>query len=752
MWRLAQEIAHSDMDLAYSMQEMLQATIQKLITISGVFFLAAALALSSAWDGVRVLLLLASIFVIALVFFLARALLKRHPLLGLAAWAAGSTLAIVSGCWLAQSPVLALAGVVFPLVAAAAVSGWAGLAAQAGLAALVVVVSRPAFGGPLADSQAGLVIGIGAFVGLIGWIVIREVFTVSVWSIANFKQARQKLSEVRDRQVALSQAQEDLRLANSELARLSNRLKALEQIAEEARQATAEFVANVSHELRTPLNMIIGYADMISRSPKVYGARLPSALLTDIVAILRNAQHLSTLVNDVLDLSQVEAGRMAIRRDWAGLGETIHEALASVQGLFDSKALYLNAEVDAVIPPVYMDETRVRQVMINLLSNAGRFTEQGGVMLRCHVHESQVVICITDTGPGIARKDQERIFEPFQQADTSIRRRSGGSGLGLTISKQFIEMHGGKMWLESEPGEGTSFYFSLPLGSPPQALEPETGRGLLRAIIPDDETGYRLRNRPSQAPLPSTAERYVVVDPEQTLQRLLVRYLPDAVVETLPDVPSAIQALRQSPAQALILNAPPDTRTSTIPHLPYGTPAVTCWLPGRREAASRLGALEYLIKPISRERLLAALNRLGEGKKTVLIVDDEEDELHLFARYLEAAGRGYAILQVTNGQRALAMLRSRKPDVMLLDLTMPGMDGFQVLEEKQRDEAIRDIPVLVVSSRDPAGDPIVSDTITITQSGGISQRSLIACIQTLGLLLAPSAENVASTGQYSTGT
>ena len=159
--------------------------------------------------------------------------------------------------------------------------------------------------------------------------------------------------------------------------------------------------------------------------------------------------------------------------------------------------------------------------------------------------------------------------------------------------------------------------------------------------------------------------------------------------------------------------------------------------PGEHEAARRLGVVEYLIKPLSHEKLDEALARLGVGIKTVLIVDDEEDELHLFARMLEANEQRYSVLQVTTGQRALSMLRSRQPHVLLLDLMMPGMNGFQVLEEKARDPLIRDIPVIIISSRDPAGDLIVSNTLTVTQGAGLSQRNLVACIQALGKILAP---------------
>ena len=740
MWHLAQKISQSEVDHAATMREALQSSIHNLILLSAIFCLTSTLFVSSNWDGMRILRLMLGILMVGVTFGLANHLLKYNNLLGLTFWMVGIIMTVLIGCWLMQMPELVLITSILPLIAAITIGGWAGIAAEGILIALIWVVNQSIFGGPLPINQMVLAIGMGAFNGLLGWISSREILNTAIWSMSSFDDVNKKLDEVRDQRLELLQTQEDLSLANSELARLSKRLKALEHIAEEARQATTEFVANVSHELRTPLNMIIGYADMISRSPRVYGGRLPSSLMTDIIAILRNAQHLSTLVNDVLDLSQVEAGRMAISPTLASMSQTINEAFSTVKGLFESKGLYLKAEVVPDLPLIYFDETRIRQVIINLLSNAGRFTEHGGVTLRCQVVNNEVEIHIADTGPGISKKDQQLVFEPFRQADASIRRRYGGSGLGLTISKQFIAMHGGKMWLESEPGEGTILSFSLPLENSAPLLANGTSNSWLRSIIPDDETGYRLRTRRSKAPPISTNERYVVVDQEGILQRLFTHYLPGTVVEAMPDVSSAVAALNRSPAQALILNIPITEagRTISLKNLPFGTPAITCWLPGKYEAANRLGVVEYLIKPFTQEKLLGSLGNLGSEVKTILIVDDEEDELHLFARHLESDGHGYAIIQVTNGQRALLMLRNRRPDVMLLDLTMPGMSGFQVLEEKQRDNTIRDIPVIIVSSRDPAGDPIINDTLIVTQSGGLSQRNLIACIQALGDILAPS--------------
>lgn len=745
MWHFIRTLSQSELELAATMQDLLRATIRRLLLFSALFWLFCALFFTTQWPGERILGLMVGILGIGALFALAYRLLQRDSLLALLTWLVGMVAAITLSSWLAQNAHLLLLSCVLPLIAVITVSGWAGVVTEMVIVALVWYIPT-LLGTPLPLDQALLLIVAGAFSGLLGWVARGELLTVAAWSMAGFAEARQHLAEGREQRLELEQSRQDLIQANRELTRLSDRLKALERIAEEARQAKTEFVANVSHELRTPLNMIIGFADVIARSPQVYGRPLPPSLMTDIAAIRRNAEHLATLVNDVLDLSQVEAGRMALSRDWVALPATLGEALAVVKGFFESRGLYLKAEfipdpAQTTFPLIFCDETRIRQVIINLLGNAGRFTERGGVLLQCRLVANAVVISVADTGQGIAAKDQERIFEPFQQADVSTRRRHGGSGLGLTISKQFVEMHGGRMWLESKVGEGTTIYFSLPLDGPAPTLTADPTQRLRRAINPDDQMGYRVRTRRSLAPVPVLTERFVVMDQEQTLQRLLGRYLPAAEVEITADAPSAVEALRRSPAQALVVNLPPFAQLppAVFGNLPFGTPVIACWLPGEQEAAKRLGVVEYLIKPLAQEKLLASLARLGPTIKTVLLVDDEEDELHLFARMIEADAQRYAILQVTTGPRALSMLRSRRPDVLLLDLMMPGMNGFQVLAEKARDPAIADIPVIIISSRDPAGEPLIGNTLTVTHGAGFTQRHLVACIQALGEILAPSA-------------
>lgn len=734
MWHIARLAPHTRPGSA-TVDELTRSTAQSLMFITSACFLVCMIVLAgAATAGVMIRLLTLAALVLAAWFGAQRWLAARY-LLAQATWQAGLTVSLaLAMAWL-DRPEIAVLFALLPLIATVTLGAAGGLVAGGSVVAVAWWSAGPTFSAPLTPELRTVVILAGGFTGLLGWAVTNPLLTVSEWALSGFAEAQKRLEEAREQRLILKQTEEDLLKANRELVRLSDRLKALQRIAEEASQAKAEFVANVSHELRTPLNMIIGFTEIIARSPQVYGGRLPAALQTDIAAIRRSSQHLANLVNDVLDLSQVEAGRMALSRTWVALPQVVEEAVGAVKPLFDSKGLYLRAETPADLPEVFCDGTRIRQVIINLLSNAGRFTERGGVVVGCRRADGQIMVSVTDTGPGIPESDQQRIFEPFQQLDASIRRRYGGSGLGLTISKQFVEMHGGKMWLESQVGRGTTISFSLPIAD---ARPGATPAGPRRALTPDDERGYRVRTRPALAPPPTAIPRLVVLEREHTLQRLLARYLPDTEVTPVRDIGAAIAELSRSPAQALIVNASPleAIPTSDLTRLPFDTPAITCWAPGEDEAARRLGVVRYLVKPVTAETIHEVLAQLPGPVKTVLIVDDEPDELHLFARMLAADERRYRLLQVTNGQRALDMLRTRRPDVMLLDLVMAGMDGFQVLEEKGRDPTIRDIPVIVISSRDPSGDPVVSNTVTITHGRGLSTRHLLAFIRATGEILA----------------
>ncbi|MBC7235737.1 MAG: hybrid sensor histidine kinase/response regulator [Chloroflexi bacterium] len=572
------------------------------------------------------------------------------------------------------------------------------------------------------------------------WLVLKSADETMRWSWWNYERSDALLREAREQRVILKQTQEDLLLANRELARLSNWLDTLRQAAEEARQAKAEFVANVSHELRTPLNMIIGFSEMIIQNPQIYSGAVSPALLADIAVIHRNSQHLASLVDDVLDLSAVESGRVSLHKEWVSLLEIVAEAQEAVRPLYESKGLALKAQVPEDMPPLYCDATRIRQVILNLLSNAGRFTEQGGVTVSVRDEGHQVTVSVADTGPGLSPADQERIFEPFRQAGDSILRRHGGTGLGLSISRTFVQRHGGRMWVESEPGHGATFFFSLPREITPPSKAPAASRW----FSPYDS--YVPRTRRSLAEPPDVCPRFIVVEEDKTLEHLLRAYSNDIEIVRATDRAQAIEMLRQAPAQALVVNkAMHDKEIANWTHaMPYKTPVMFCSVFDRKRAAQQLGIERYLVKPVTQEELLGALAELGDGVRTVLLVEDDLDAMQLFARILHGAGRGYHVVRALNGQRALALMRERRPDVVLLDLLMPEMDGYAVLREKAVDPEICNIPVIAVSAQDPSQDPSGSEALVISREGGLGQRELVQCILGFSQILAGPQDRAAS--------
>ena len=638
----------------------------------------------------------------------------------------GGSLLTATQAWAAAPMATAGALLALPAALASFLAGAAGGAVAAAVASLWVIqcgVSAP----------APLLVTIWGMVGVVRLLLLPTRRAIE-WSWSSYQQARRLLDEAREQSLELQQTKDDLIQANLQLTRLSEQLRILHQIAEGARRAKEEFVANVSHELRTPLNMIIGFSEVILQSPHVYGAPLPPALQADISVIQRNSQHLAGLVNDVLDLSQVDAGRMALSKEWVSLTQIVEEAIVAVEPLFRSKGLTLEAQLPPALPPLYCDRTRVRQVVLNLLSNAGRFTERGGARVGARQEGRTLVVSVADTGPGISADDQKRIFAPFQQLDGSLRRQHGGSGLGLSISKAFVELHGGRMWVESTPGQGTVFSFSLPVMEP-VALD---GDDVARWFSPYHT--YEGRTRPSRAPKPQLRPRLILLDADDTLARLLARYQEGVDLVVCREAEQAAEEARVAPARALLINeATQRHATAWEQHLadvPSSVPILRCNIPGEATAAERLGVAGYLVKPIGRERLLEALAAVVNEGAAVLVVDDEPEVVQLIGRMLLACGRGYRVLRALDGQRALDLLRERRPDVMLLDLMMPGKDGFAVLQEKNEDAALRPIPVIAISARDPAGESTISNALTVTRSSGLSSRDLLACIDAVSEALA----------------
>ena len=622
----------------------------------------------------------------------------------------------------------------FPVIGAAITLGFTACVITAGLASLALIFGafQPEF---WHLSPYALVANLAILwsTTYLLYIAQRPQKTLLAWAWEGYEQARRALETARDRQVELKQALADLTLANGQTVRLNELLSAARKAVDEARKAKEEFVANVSHELRTPLNMIIGFSDMILETPQVYSRRLPASLLADAAAIKRNSQHLANLVDDVLDLAEVDTGRMQLFKEWTSLSEVIGEATEAVAALFKQKGLDLKADVPTDLPALYCDRTRIRQVILNLLSNAGRFTERGGAQVRVTIRDQEVLISVADTGTGMDPQNISRLFEPFQQADQSIRRRYGGSGLGLTISKRFVEMHGGRIWIESQVGTGTTAFFTLPIS---QNLAEDSAK---RWFGPYQE--YTPRTRPSVAPIVSPKSRVVVVEEGDSLRRLMERYLEDVELIGVATVEEAGQAVESNAAKALVINqATPMLRPANRPELSamaFDIPIISCWVPEFRAAISRMGAQEYLVKPVRRPDLLGSIGRVTPEARLILLVDDDPEARQLFGRMLASAEQNYTVLYAADGNAALRLLRERRPDVMLLDLVMPNLDGFAVLETQTQEPSIAAIPVVIISAKDPHREPIVTQALTLTRQEGLSARDLMRAISALARALEP---------------
>ena len=572
------------------------------------------------------------------------------------------------------------------------------------------------------------VLNVWAVIWLV-WLTSRPLLLARQWFEASFEQSRAALEESRNYQFQLRRALDDLTDANHQLAQLHRLAHDLRGQADEARRSKEQFVANVSHELRTPLNMIIGFSEMAMYSPETYGPNIPQALLADLEIVLRNSRHLSSLIDDVLDLSQIDAGQMALMKEPVALSEILSAAITAVQPLFNAKGLSLQNDMPADLPPLNCDRVRIRQVLLNLLSNAGRFTEHGGVRVSARQEGAQIIVSVADTGPGIKADEIDEIFKPFQQLDGSIHHHWTGSGLGLSISKHFVELHDGKMWLESAPGLGATFFFQLPVT---EQLAPADG-DMMRLFSP--HLAYIERTHRPSLPVSADRPRLIIIEDGNALNRLLTRYLHGAELVTAASLEGAIVEIARIPAQALLINAASVSeslgRIEKEIALPYGLPVIVCSVPGIRDAAESLGVSDYLIKPISREALLTTLDRLAADAKTILVVDDEPDVLRLFRRMLASAERSYRILRASSAFQARHMLREQRPDIVLTDLIMPEMDGFQLIAEMQADPDLRDIPIVVTSARDPSGQPIVSKSLAVIRGDGIAIPQLLASVTAL---------------------
>lgn len=554
---------------------------------------------------------------------------------------------------------------------------------------------------------------------VVSWLLSRPTHAALDWAWTNYREVLEKIEEARARQAELARLSAELSDACQRLEVANDELERARKAAVEARQLKAEYAAAISHELRTPLNLIIGFSEMMVIAPHTYeGETLPEGYRGDIEAIYRNACHLSSLVDDVLDLAQVDAHRMALEKNWISLDKIIDEAVATVGTLYKDRGLSIRKELPDGLPSLYVDAIRIRQVLINLLNNAARFTVAGGTTIGAMIEGQDVIVSVEDTGVGIPPEELPSVFKEFHHATGPSVGPYGGRGLGLTICRRFVELHGGSMWVESAPSKGAKFSFSLPLSQNVMSTP-------IRAT-------WETWARPSHVQVEPTV---AVLTSDDTSADAFRRYLEGVRVVRVHDLDHAQRLAARRPLRAVIVATRSDanqlaTAARNASEL-RDVLTIVCPLRTRATANLDLCVSQYLVKPVDREQLRAALTSLKKRIARVMVVEDDSEMVSLLSRMLRSLSRRYQITTVSNGAEAIATLRKKHPDVVLLDLLMPGIDGYKVIEAMQRDETLASVPVIVVTARGRENELITAEEFSIQSSGGLSVGEVMGYLQVL---------------------
>ena len=464
-----------------------------------------------------------------------------------------------------------------------------------------------------------------------------------------------------------------------EAARLHDELLHVSEQLKSASEAKSRFLASMSHELRTPLNAIIGFSELlIDEPPGGYDRARREQFLQQIHT---GGKHLLELINDILDLAKVEAGQMEVSQVRFPASELIASAVATVKPLAVRKSITIeNAVPEAV--DLFADAGKTRQILLNLLSNAIKFTPEGGrVNVTCDARADHVVITVEDSGIGISKEDLARLFHEFQQVGDARDRSQEGTGLGLALVKKLVELHGGSVWVESEVGRGSRFHVALPRHVAERA--PSTAAEPLVMVVEDNEGAAILLS----TFLKRAGFATEVVERGAVAVERAISLRPSAITldVMLPDV-DGWEVLRR-------LKAAPETRD---------IPVVVVSVMDDRELGLALGADDYLVKPLRREALLGFMRRhglraRGSSRIRVLAVDDDESALELLKENLEPE---FDVSALNAGAEALVTARRDQPDFVILDLMMPGMNGFEVAAALRDDPATRHIPILVSTAKD----------------------------------------------------
>ena len=522
-------------------------------------------------------------------------------------------------------------------------------------------------------------------------------------------------------ELSLQEAIADISLKIGQFAKRQE-AETAKEVADAANQAKSEFLANMSHELRTPLNAIIGYSEMLVEEAEDLDQE---DFIPDLQKIYRAGKHLLTLINDVLDLSKIEAGRMELFLETFELAPVIQEVATTIAPLVEKNGNTLEITCDQDLGSMYADLTKLRQSLYNLLSNASKFTDSGLIRLTVNRdrknNQEWISFQVSDTGIGMTPEQLGKLFQAFTQADASTTRKYGGTGLGLAITQKFCQMMGGDVQVESELNIGSTFTIHLPV----------------RVQTPAIETAKPLK--PSE-PSKQENNRVLVIDDDPTTHDLLERFLTKQgfAIQAANDGLEGLRLAKEMKPEAITLDIKmpgmdgwavlaalkSDPQTTEIP-------VVVMTIEDNHNLGYALGAADYLLKPIDRQQLMSVLQKYqtNRASNAILVVEDDADSRDLLCRQLE---KNWQVVAAENGRSALEKIASQPPGLILLDLMMPEMDGFELVRELRRHPQWQSIPIIVITAKELTEadcQRLTGRVEKIFQKGGYNRQSLLAQVE-----------------------
>jgi signal transduction histidine kinase/response regulator of citrate/malate metabolism len=684
-------------ELASNAKVMLESTSRNIFW--GFFFIyLIGLFITAAWPQLLSINFWMALPLGILSCLVAIRLVSGHFRLAMILFQAGLATTILLLTWRFQWMELTFLLTLLPLISIVTLGLVAGIGTEALLIVLLVVLDR-VLHWPINTLQFLLTAVGGGITCIIGWASIQSLLTVTEWSVFNYQNAQEKMEESRQHRAELAKLAKNLDLAYHQLERSNQMLVLARSEAEQAKDARNLFTLAISHELRAPLNFVVGFSEVMAKYPETYAdlKDWPEGLYDDAKEIYHSSTHLLRLINDVLDLGQIEKMQMTLFKEWVSPAKLVDEVKEMVHSAFVGKNISLQLQVEPRLPDIFVDHTRIRQVLLNLVTNSLRFTERGYVKISAWREEKGVLFCVEDTGSGIAKEDIPKMFEMFHQVGNDNWRRREGSGLGITISKDFVELHGGKLWVESELGKGSKFYFSIPFRSSIdetlpinqqieksneqywQTLDAEAKKGRRVLAVSDD---------PSAAEVISS-----FVDPVKVVATGRIADLPQAVAKILPIAILVDQDM---------LNE--DDLFEQAARLPYHVPILSFPFPGSASRPRDLPdcVVDYLVKPVPTEKLFRTFRSLGEQGGVLLVVDDDPAMIRYIERSIQSMSQNenspenFQLITASTGQEAVEYIHSRRPTLIFLDLVLPDISGWEVLKEAQSAQ----IQVVIITAQD----------------------------------------------------